>query len=96
MRWKVTESRRGTEVDEWYVSVVDEDGSPIGEVRVRIAELAGASGRDDIVSVRESEGRDAVRGALTADPTTLPREILVGLEGNQPILPGPGQPPGGG
>lgn len=88
MTWKVSESRAGDGKDAWIVTVLEEDGSLVGEVRVRIAERAGETDRTDIVSVRESEGRVAVQQAITADPTTLPAEILVGLEGNQPIMPG--------
>jgi hypothetical protein len=85
--WKVTESR-AEETDAWTVTVVDETGSVAGEVRVRIAERASETERPELSSVRETQGRSAVEEALTADPTTLPTEILVGLEGSQPILPG--------
>jgi hypothetical protein len=88
MSWKVTDSRAAAdERDAWVVSVVDDQGSGTGEVRVRIAELAGRAEPPEIASVRKSEGRSAVEAALTADPTALPVEILVGLEGNQPVLP---------
>lgn len=100
MSWKVTTSRAAEGEDSWYVTVLDEDGVTVGEVCVRIAERARRSGGEEIASLRESKGRSAVREALAADPTALPKEIVVGLEGSQPILAGQepaegGRPRGG-
>ena len=68
----------------WIVTVRSADGTE-HEVRVEAQAGGQASPSQLIADVEASGGASAVKAALTADPTRIPKRITCGAEGSQPV-----------
>jgi hypothetical protein len=81
-------SRTDTEASEpaslaWIVTVECDDGSR-RDVSVAVGDVARASSSELVASLQQTEGKNAVLDALTADPTRVPVRIVCSTEGCQP------------